>query len=369
VSAAAGRGAAVAEARDLLAELVAIASPSGAEGRIVDRIEAYCEDHELPSTRVASEIGRDSLVVGSLEPELAIVAHVDTIAPPWPARAAVEGDIVSGLGSVDDKGGVVACLTAARTLVETDADLERLGVSFAFGVDEERGGSGSRTLALALQPRYALALEATGLRPGIAESGDIDAWVHVPGKSAHGALGEIGENAIHAAVELIGALPGLELARFTHALIGPSRAEVGAIRGGTEFNTVPDLCSFQLQVRIVPGQDGSETLAAIERLAGEYGALVELVEVTDPFELAADSPLLAELVTATETTVGAKPEPIGVPAWTDAHNFVDFAGAEALVYGPGDFAVAHTPEEQIDVNEVVRCADVFVTLARAGWRR
>ena len=55
-----------------------------------------------------------------------------------------------------------------------------------------------------------------------------------------------------------------------------------------------------------------------------------------------------------------------MPAWTDAHNMVDFGGAEAVVYGPGDFTVAHLPEEHIDVNEIVECADVFVGLARAS---
>lgn len=358
----------VAEARDLLAELVDIASPSGAERRIVDRIEALCVEWDLPSVRVPSEIGRDSLVVGSAEPELVFAAHVDTIAPTWPARAVVDGEIVRGLGSLDDKGGVVACLTAARALAKAGPDLEALGVAFAFPVDEERGGSGSRTLALALQPAYAVALEATGLRPGVAECGDIDAWVHVSGKSAHGALTEIGENAIHAAVELIAALPTLDLAAYSHELIGPSQAEVGAISGGTDFNTVPDRCSFQLQVRMVPGQDPAETLASIERLASEHGGHLELVEVTDPFELDPGSPLLAALDAATETVTGSKPERIGVPSWTDAHNFVDFAGAQALVFGPGDFTTAHTPDEHIDVNEVVRCAEIFVAVASAGWR-
>ena len=361
--------AAIDEARDLLVELVEIASPSGSEGRIVKRIEAWCAERDLPSHRVSSETGRDSLVVGSLEPELAIAAHVDTISPTWGASATVDGDVVRGLGALDDKGGVVACLLAARDLVEAGEDLERLGVAFAFPVDEERGGSGSRTLALALQPAYAIALEGTGLRPGIAECGDIDAWVHVAGKSAHGALSELGQNAIHGAAALIAALPQLELGRFTHDLIGDSQTEVGAIRGGTEFNTVPDRCSFQLQVRLVPGQDGGQTLAAVEALAAEHGAYVELVEATDPFETDPGSPIVRDLVAATETVVGAAPEPLGVPAWTDAHNFVDFAGAEAVVFGPGDFATAHTPEEHLDAGEAARCAEVFVQLARKGWRR
>ena len=189
----------VAEARDLVAELVDIPSPSGSEGRIVDRIEELCGELVDAARRVRSELGRDSLVLGRAEdPALAFVAHVDTIAAPWPGERRVEGDVVHGLGSVDDKGGVVACLLAARDLVAAGEDLDALAVAFAFPVDEERGGSGSRTVALELAPRRAIALEATGLRVGTVETGDIDAWVHVRGRSAHGALTDVGENAIHA---------------------------------------------------------------------------------------------------------------------------------------------------------------------------
>ena len=47
----------------------------------------------------------------------------------------------------------------------------------------------------------------------------------------------------------------------------------------------------------------------------------------------------------------------------------DFGGAEAVVYGPGDFSVAHLPSEHIDAGEVLQCAEVFKRLAReaAGW--
>ena len=363
-------GATVAEARDLLAELVEIPSPSGSEGRIVDRIEELAEGWSIPALRVRSELGRDSLVLGrAIEPALAIAAHVDTIAAPWPAAARIEGDVVHGLGSADDKGGVVACLLAARDLVADGEDLDRLEVAFAFPVDEERGGSGSRTVALELAPRRAIALEATGLRVGVVETGDIDVWVHVRGRSAHGALTDAGENAIHGAVELIGDLGRLGLEAHSHPLLGPSQAEVGAIKGGTDFNTVPDSCSFQLQIRVVPGQDGDATLAALEELAAEHAATVEIVEMTEPFEAAPDSPMVTALERLTTEVAGEERERIGVPAWTDAHNMVDFGGAEAVVYGPGDFSVAHLPSEHVDAGEVLQCAEVFKRLARdaAGW--
>ena len=152
---------------------------------------------------------------------------------------------------------------------------------------------------------------------------------------------------------MIAALPRLGLDAHTHPLLGESAAEVGAIRGGTEFNTVPDLCSFQLQTPDRAGPGRRRDPGEPRGLAAEFGAGVEVVEMTEPFETPADSPLVVALAEATAAVAGEARDPIGVPAWTDAHNMVDFAGAEAVVYGPGDFATAHLPEEHIDVNEVV----------------
>ncbi|HET6830565.1 MAG TPA: M20/M25/M40 family metallo-hydrolase [Solirubrobacterales bacterium] len=358
----------LAAARDLLAELVEIPSPSGSEGQIVARIESLCADWGLASKRVGSETGRDSLVVGTADPDLVIAAHVDTIDAPWGAKARIEGDVVHGLGALDDKGGVVACLLAARALVRAGEDLDGLGVCFAFPVDEERDGAGSRALALALRPRYAIALEATGLATGAAEIGDVEAIVHLYGRSAHGALGELGDNAIDHAVAFINSLPGLGLDDHEHPLLGTSTHEVGSIAAGTGHNTIPDRCSVKIEVKVVPGQGSRTVVAALDALAAEHGGRVQLVEVTEPFETPPDSPLVLGLDAACRSATGCGSEPIGVPAWTDAHNFVAFGGAEAVVFGPGDFATAHTPDEHIDARQVVECAAAFAELARRGWR-
>lgn len=354
------------EARSLLAELVEIPSPSGAEGPIVERIEELCEGWGLAPERIGSETGRDSLLVGASKPELLIAAHVDTIDAPWGAAARIEGDVVHGLGALDDKGGVVACLLAAREL--GDPELDRLGVGFAFPVDEERQGGGSRALALALRPRYAIALEATGLATGIHESGDVEAIVHLHGRAAHGALGELGENAIDRALTFAAALDELGLAAHSDPLLGSSRYEINSIAAGSDHNAIPDRCSVGITVKVVPGQSAGAVAADLDRLAAAHGGHAELVEVTEPFTAAADSPLVAGLDRACRESLGRGSEPIGVPAWTDAHNFVTFGGAEAVVFGPGDFATAHTPDEHIDVGEITACSAVFTVLARRGWR-
>ena len=358
----------VAEARSLLAELVDIPSPSGSEGRIVDRIEEICLDWGLAPWRVATETGRDCLVVGPSDPALAIAAHVDTIDPPWPARSTIDGDIVRGLGSVDDKGGVVACLLAARDLAGDGPGLDELGVALAFPVDEERGGSGSRALALELRPDYAIALEATGLDTGVAEIGDVEGIVHVYGRSAHGALSDVGENAIDSAISLIGELGSLGLEQHEHPLLGRSHHEVDSIAAGSAFNTIPDRCSFKLSIRVMPGQGSGRVVADLERLVGSRGGRVELIEVTEPFESPEGSRLVAGLDAETQAVSGRPSKPIGIPAWTDAHNFVVFGGADAVVFGPGDFETAHTPDEHVDAAEVAKCAAIFTRLAERGWR-
>ena len=208
----ADRGATVAEARDLLAELVDIPSPSGSEGRIVDRIEELCR--ELGAARAAGA-ERDSAATASSsaadEPELAIAAHVDTIAPPWPAAARRRGRR-RPRARLGRRQGRRRRLPARRPRPGRRRRRPR-GARRRLRLPRRRGARRQRLAHLALALAPALRGRARGDRPArrAGRVGDIDAWVHVHGRSAHGALTELGENAIDAAVELIGDLAELEL--------------------------------------------------------------------------------------------------------------------------------------------------------------
>ena len=316
-----------------------------------------------------TETGRDCLVVGGDDPELVIAAHVDTIDPPWPAAAVVDGDVVAGLGSVDDKGGVVACLLAARALAAAGSSLEELGVAFAFPVDEERGGSGSRALAIALRPASRSRSKRPGSRSGWPRSGASTPWSISTAGAPTARCRSSARTRSTPRSRLINDLPKLELGRHEHELLGSSSAEIGSITAGTDFNTVPDRCSFRSRSRSCRGRGRPGRSPPSSALARSHGGRVELIEVTEPFETPPDSPLVRELDAATRATTGERSAPIGVPAWTDAHNFVVFGGAEAVVFGPGDFATAHTADEHIDAGRVAECAAIFRLLAERGWRR
>lgn len=79
---------------------------------------------------------------------VALNAHIDVVAPYFPPR--VKNGIVFGRGSCDDKGPVVAMVTALRILSEIMAHAgSRLNrnVVAMFVVEEETGGNGSLSLA------------------------------------------------------------------------------------------------------------------------------------------------------------------------------------------------------------------------------
>jgi len=56
---------------------------------------------------------------------------------------------------------------------------------------------------------------------------------------------------------------------------------------------------------------------------------------------------------------------VGIPAITDGHSFVELAGSETVVFGPGHLRNSHRQDEHIDVRDVVDCARVLARLVGA----
>ncbi len=80
---------------------------------------------------------------------VALNAHLDVVAPFLPPRA--KDGVIYGRGACDDKGPVVAIVTALKALsqVMTEASLNwKRNVLAMFVVEEETGGNGSLSLAL-----------------------------------------------------------------------------------------------------------------------------------------------------------------------------------------------------------------------------
>jgi acetylornithine deacetylase/succinyl-diaminopimelate desuccinylase-like protein len=358
-------------ARDELVRLVGIPSTSGKEAEIIAYLEARAAELDLPARRDPVATGQDNLVVGpSPQPDLAVVAHVDTVTPSWEwsGTAEVRGDEVWGLGAVDDKGSVTAALLALVMARAAGMPIDESPACLGFTVDEEEGGTGSIALARSLRPRHALVMESSGFDMAVAEAGVVEAVLAVHGRSAHGSLPELGDNAVVKAARLVLDLDSLPFLSIPHPLLD-SAIVVLQLHGGSDLHAVPDLAEIHVDTRLAPGLAADEVLSEVASLAARHDADVRTIELADPWETPASSPFVGALRRAIEATLDRSPEAFCFPAWTDAHNMVELGGSEAVVFGPGPRAsTAHRPDDHIDVRDVVRCALVLRRLFLDLWR-
>jgi succinyl-diaminopimelate desuccinylase len=81
-------------------------------------------------------------------------------------------------------------------------------------------------------------------------------------------------------------------------------------------------------------------------------------------ETATDHPLVAALVEGHRRVHGMVPALGGVPGATDGTILWRDAGLPIVTYGPGDKWIAHQVDEYVEVEDLVRTAEVYVEAAR-----
>ena len=83
------------------------------------------------------------------------------------------------------------------------------------------------------------------------------------------------------------------------------------------------------------------------------------------YEIDPSDPLPAMLVGAA-SSVGCQPRRVGMTFWSDAA-ILGAAGIPSVLFGPGG-AGLHSPDEYVRVEDVRRCRDALVALAREFLR-
>jgi acetylornithine deacetylase/succinyl-diaminopimelate desuccinylase-like protein len=136
-----------------------------------------------------------------------------------------------------------------------------------------------------------------------------------------------------------------QLRRRRHPLLGCATVSVGAIRGGSQANIVPDRCTILIDRRTLPGETQGGVKRELSALLRQKGLKAAFVrdELPPCFPLETDPklPLVARLL----ASVGQR-KPAGVRFFCDA-SVLARGGIPSVVFGPGDIAQAHTSNEWI----------------------
>jgi len=325
-------------------------------------------------------------------PTLILQGHVDVVPPGdrarWtgdPFRPRSTGDTVHARGTCDMKAGVVAILAALAAIRKSGATL-RGQVSVHFVVSEEDGGLGAfGTLQRGHTGDACIITEPTSGAVMTANAGALTFRIDVSGRATHGSTRYVGVSAIDAYLPIHRALARLETRRNADAdplmsgYLIPYPLSVGTLRAGDWASSVPDLLVAEGRLGVRLGEDPAEARTELEECVAQACAddpwlRSHPAAVTWPGgqfasgRLPTGHPLAALVGEAhADVTSGPRPAERGAPYGSDLRLYSG-AGIPTLQYGPGDVRLAHGPQEQVNVSDIVTVARTLVlaTLRTVG---
>lgn len=332
----------------LTRQLIEIESPTFHENAVGEFLAATLEDLDYDVERMPVPQPDPKLVPGAgteprfniyaipsgSAPEIVFSTHMDTVPPHVPYRE--DEDFLYGRGACDAKGIIAAQIAASLRLAA-----QEIPTGLLFLVGEERDSAGAKVANT--QPRgsrYLINGEPTDNRLALASKGSLRVDLRARGRMAHSAYPELGESAIAKLVEALHDIQ--QLALPVEETIGFSTLNIGLVSGGCAPNVIADAAEAHLLIRLVgPADEVKQLLESTvgSRAEVSYSFEVPLVRMRPLDDLPT---MIANFTT-------------DIPSLT--------AWGEPFLLGPGSIHVAHTPEERISREELLRCIDLYVGVA------
>jgi acetylornithine deacetylase/succinyl-diaminopimelate desuccinylase family protein len=292
----------------------------------------------------------------------------------------VEKGRLFGRGSSDMKAALAAMIYAVYFLKELKVPLQgRIGLCIV--PDEETGGQGgSRYLdQIGLLGQDAVAMltpEPTGGVIWNANRGAVTLKITVRGKAAHVGLQRQGINAFEQMLQVAAELQTLkaevEMRKTGYRIMPEAAARSilmlgGQVEGGTNFNVVPEICTFTVERRFNPEEDleteKARLFALFERLR-QKGIKLEIDVLQQGYSsgIPEDHPIAAVLAETVEAVVGKRPAFEMCPGILETRWYAR-KGIPAFAYGPGFLEVAHGPHEVIEIERIYQHTVLYALAA------
>jgi succinyl-diaminopimelate desuccinylase len=297
--------------------------------------------------------------VGATDPEAPAVilhGHLDVVpGRPEQFEPRLEGDRLIGRGAYDMKGGLAAMMVALRDAARQDA----VRVRFLCVPDEESEEVDARStdelVASGYSGSFAITGEPTDLHIGVQAKGVLAVRIDVAGKAAHGSTPWLGDNAVLKAIDVFRAIESLPFSRESSELFDRPSISLGRIGGGDAINKVPDLCTIDVDIRYLPGQDPGAILADIRKLPDVE---VKRTFTRVPAMVSRDDPYVRALRDAVSHSLAGEALSVGRDGASDAVAFLE-AGIPAVEFGPSG-AGHHGPDEWVSVSSLTRYREALV---------
>ena len=383
------------DARELEADLTAfmqdiirIPSLSSQEGNVIERIRQEMEKLDFDEVTVdpmGNLIGR----IGSGPQVVALDGHVDTVdvgdRSLWdrePFSGEVENGVLYGRGTSDMKGGVASSVYAGG-LIKRRGIPDNVTLYVTATVQEEDcDGLCWQYIAKedGIRPDLVVITEPTSLRVYRGHRGRMEMQVHTSGISCHGSAPERGVNAVYKMADIIVDIASLNERLEPREPLGKGTVTISEIRSTSpSLCAVADGCTIHLDRRLTIGETEATAVAEIEALPSVQAAdaTVTVLEYAVPSYTGLTYPTrkyyptweLPENAAGTQAALATHQNAFEADAevgfWVFSTNAVATAGMlgiPTIGFGPGHEKFAHAPNEQVEIEHLVRCSAFYTAL-------
>ena len=346
---------------------------------LIDFVQTFLRQREIQSSVVYNEDKTKANLWATIGPSdiggIALSAHTDVVpvvGQNWSADPFVmlrRNENLYGRGTADMKGFIACCLAMAARV---DQSKLKSPIHLAFSYDEEIGCIGVRRLldmlkTLPFRPRFCIVGEPTMLQVVTAHKGKLGFRVTAHGLEAHSSLAPIGVNAIYMVCDLIAEIRRIQDDLAQHGArdgdyeVAYTTLHVGKMAGGEVMNIVPNLASFDFEIRYLPQDDQHAIVARIKQSAIDVAKRYQNVFADARFVFAElqsypalDTPVDSEVVNFVRTLTGGNSTG-KITFGTEGGLFQKELGIPAVVCGPGNIAVAHKPDEYVSEQQMALC--------------
>jgi putative selenium metabolism hydrolase len=379
-----------------LRDLVAIPSESGQERGVIERIR-----QEMKAVDAFDRIwidGMGNLLArvgkpGKGKKLIAIDAHVDTVGvgnrAEWkhdPYQGKVASGKVWGRGAGDQEGAIPAMVYAARilrdlkvptndycllltcTVMEEDCD----GLCWQYLVNEEK-----------IKPDVVVVTDSTNCNILRGHRGRMEIGVTCHGRSCHGSMPEKGDNAVYKIARIVREIESLNNRLPRDPFLGKGTITVSHIEcKSPSLCAVPGQAYIHLDRRLTIGETKRSAVAEVREAARRAGvkADVEILRYKRPsytglvYETENYFPTWCESENSLQVRAAIKAhrEALGtapnVHRWTFSTNGVAIAGLHGIPcvgFGPAAENVAHTVDDSVPIEHLVKCAAFYADFPQA----
>jgi putative selenium metabolism hydrolase len=368
---------------DNLSRLVRIKSLTSGEKEVQVELRRQMEEagfDEVITDGLGNIIGR----IGNGKKVIAIDGHMDTVDIGSPANwnfdplgGEIRDGCVHGRGSVDQKGGPAAFVTAGRilkelgfksdltvyftgTVMEEDCD----GLCWKYIIEEDK-----------IRPDMIVITEPTNLGLYRGQRGRMEMQVHFFGRSSHGSAPERGINAIYMASKAV-----LEIEKLNERLSPDPFLGKGSITVTEIISQSPSLCAvsdyarIHLDRRLTTGETIDSAVREVEEIISGMNAKVNVLTYSEKaytgleygmdkyyptWTVPEDHEAVQSGVKAFTSLFGRKPV---VDKWTFSTNGIMTCGTYGIPtigFGPGNEVLAHAPDEKVPVSDLVAASAFY----------